>query len=55
MAAATILGRYGQPHEVAAVLKFLASDEASFLCGANLLVDGGMAVKAAQIDVGKQE
>jgi len=35
------LGRPGTPEEVAAACLFLASDEASFVTGATLLVDGG--------------
>ncbi len=37
----TPLGRVGQPREVAAAALFLASDEASFITGAVLPVDGG--------------
>jgi NAD(P)-dependent dehydrogenase (short-subunit alcohol dehydrogenase family) len=37
----TPLGRIGQPREVAAAALFLASDEASFITGAVLPVDGG--------------
>jgi NAD(P)-dependent dehydrogenase (short-subunit alcohol dehydrogenase family) len=40
----TLLGRLGQPEEVANVALFLASDESSFITGIDIKVDGGMAV-----------
>jgi meso-butanediol dehydrogenase/(S,S)-butanediol dehydrogenase/diacetyl reductase len=36
------LGRVAMPHEVAAAIAFLASDEASFITGITLPVDGGL-------------
>jgi len=39
--AKTLLKRVGQPHEVARAILFLASDEASYITGTHLMVDGG--------------
>jgi NAD(P)-dependent dehydrogenase (short-subunit alcohol dehydrogenase family) len=41
VAAAHPLGRWAQPEEVASTIVYLASDEASFVTGAILMVDGG--------------
>lgn len=41
MKAATLLGRLGQPEEVAAAVAFLASEEAAFITGEILGVSGG--------------
>jgi 3-oxoacyl-[acyl-carrier protein] reductase len=38
------LGRAGDPAEVASVVAFLASDEASFIQGENIVVDGGFVI-----------
>jgi len=38
----TPLGRMGQPDDVARAVRFLCSDEAAFITGEVLLVDGGL-------------
>jgi NAD(P)-dependent dehydrogenase (short-subunit alcohol dehydrogenase family) len=35
-------GRIGEPHEVANAVLWLSSDEATFVTGQNLVVDGGL-------------
>lgn len=35
------MGRFGKPEEIAAAIAFFASDDAAFITGQNLFVDGG--------------
>jgi 3-oxoacyl-[acyl-carrier protein] reductase len=42
MLASTPLGRLGEPEDVASAVRFLCSDEASYITGEVLLVDGGL-------------
>jgi NAD(P)-dependent dehydrogenase (short-subunit alcohol dehydrogenase family) len=41
MTASTPMGRLGEPEEIAAAVAYLASDDASFVTGLELYVDGG--------------
>ncbi|MDW8257530.1 MAG: glucose 1-dehydrogenase [Acidobacteriota bacterium] len=42
------LGRVGEPHEVADLILFLASDRASWITGATVSIDGGRALTCAR-------
>lgn len=41
----TVLRRFGTPDEVAAAVAFLASEEAAFITGATLPIDGGWTIR----------
>lgn len=43
--AAIPAGRFGRPDDVAAAIAFLAAEEASFIVGENLMVDGGVTLR----------
>jgi meso-butanediol dehydrogenase/(S,S)-butanediol dehydrogenase/diacetyl reductase len=42
--ATSLLGRWASPEEIAAPILWLASDEASFITGASIMVDGGLSI-----------
>ena len=47
MTGATLLGRLGEPEEVAAAALFLASDQARYITGARIVIDGGLSLMQA--------
>lgn len=47
----TPLGRLGQPEEVAALCHFLAADEAAYITGQNIAVDGGLTTGWMEYDL----
>jgi len=49
--AAIPLHRFGRPAEIAAAIAFMAVEEAGFVNGANLLVDGGVTAGTGHPDV----
>jgi len=53
IANATPMARYGRPDEVADAIAFLASDDARFVTGHDLVVDGGLTSAAILYDLSK--
>ena len=47
----TPLGRLGEPDEVAALCQFLASDEAAYITGQNIAIDGGLTAGWTEYDL----
>jgi NAD(P)-dependent dehydrogenase (short-subunit alcohol dehydrogenase family) len=47
----TPLGRLGEPEEVAALCHFLASDEAAYITGQNIAIDGGLTAGWTEYDL----
>jgi len=47
----TPLGRLGEPEEVAALAHFLASDEAAYITGQNVAIDGGLTAGWTEYDL----
>ena len=48
--AATPLGRFGDPDEIADVIVFLCSPMSRFVTGQNVVADGGAALSSASAD-----
>jgi len=45
-------GKVGRPEDIASLVSFLASEEASWITGVNFTIDGGMTVKMIYLDEG---
>jgi NAD(P)-dependent dehydrogenase (short-subunit alcohol dehydrogenase family) len=48
-------GRWGKPEDIAAGILFLASDDASYMTGAELLMDGGVSAGSTRLKNPKNE
>jgi NAD(P)-dependent dehydrogenase (short-subunit alcohol dehydrogenase family) len=49
------LGRWGEPEDIAGGILFLASDDASYMTGAELLMDGGVSAGSTRLKNPKNE
>ena len=47
--------RWGKPEEIARVIAFVASDDASYITGTNLLVDGGLVHQHMPLSLRKKQ
>ncbi|WP_421849339.1 SDR family NAD(P)-dependent oxidoreductase [Novosphingobium sp.] len=47
------LGRYGEPEDIASAVAFLASDDAAFMTGVIVPVDGGLSCGSGNPDIGR--
>jgi len=43
------MGRLGHPEDMAAAFSYLASDDASYITGVNLVIDGGLTAHAYSV------
>ena len=43
------MGRLGTPEDIAAAFSYLASDDAAYVTGVNLVVDGGLTAHAYSV------
>lgn len=50
-----VLGRFARPEEIATVVTFLLSDEASYVTGANYVVDGGRSACYPNVSPGRRQ
>ena len=48
------MGRLGRPDDIATVIRFLASDEANFMTGSEIVVDGGFTAQRSRPTPGTQ-
>lgn len=54
MSAVTPLGRIGEPRDVASAVAFLAGDDASWITGETLVMDGGQMLASSMADGTKE-